>query len=107
MTAAVWDRGGLSVEQKIVLLVLADSANEMGEIIIIPAARVASDCSLPVQTVARIYDQLQETGLVVIDEQDPDLWRIDLAVLDRLPLTTDGKLRAARAVPLEPPGGAS
>lgn len=87
IAAMVLDRGGLSSDEKFVLMLLGDNSDDEGELQLPPAARLGADCGLPAQTVERIYDRFKADGLLRCQgaARYPVFVQIDLEALCRLP----------------------
>ena len=97
----VWDRGGVSRTEKVVLYELAGWAHDNGENIWPAVETIASDCLLSDRTVQRVLKRLCERGLLELQaearQHQPRLYRINLEALAALPLTKAGELHAKRS----------
>lgn len=69
MMSAVWDLDGLTVGEKMVLLKLADCANDEGRNAYPALATVARACSLDERSVRRILAKLREAGTIEIEQE--------------------------------------
>ena len=97
LAGMAWDRRGVSAEEKVVLLALADMANDDGRFLTDGWQEVAVDCGLPAETVGRILDRFAAAGLVALEAASGGgtLGAFDLAGLESLPLTGAAERRAA------------
>lgn len=82
--ALVWEVADLGAPERLVLLKLADCADDTGRNARPSQARLAAWCGLDVRTVRRVLDRLRSAGLIVMDEaadavsNAPALYRVDL-----------------------------
>lgn len=82
--ALVWEMAGLAAPERLVLLKLADCADDAGRNARPSQARLAAWCGLDVRTVRRVLDRLRNAGLIVMDEaadavsNAPAIYRVDL-----------------------------
>lgn len=85
----IWTRA-IPTNPKIVLLKLADHANDDGRNVYPSIERIAAECSLSERTVQRIMAELRKAGVVVVEREggkgrgDPTLYRIDLEAVPAL-----------------------
>ncbi len=70
MTSAVWDLD-LPLDQKFLLLKLADCANDQGRIPYRPSGELALMCGLSLTLVQKILRDFVETGVLVVETTDP------------------------------------
>lgn len=95
--------------QKLVLLKLADYANDEGDSIYPSKVTVGKQCRLDRRTVQRIMGVFEETGLLIkVRERlgSPTQYRLDIDLLDRL-MEFDGKGDAPRSKAKPVEGGAA